>query len=149
MAKAKELTEFDNAKAALDEAVKTLQSQALSLVGELNALEGRKATLSVEIDQISHGIEPLRKERDGQQAEVSKAYEETRKAKKESELAISKLKGEVGHWEQEVEKAKKRASDTYQEHMAKHMAAIKILEEQHARKKEEYENFMAKFTKGA
>lgn len=149
MAKAKELTPFDEAKMALDEAVKTLQSQALALVGELNALEGRKATLSVEIDQISHGIEPLRKERDGQQAEVAKAYEEARAAKKDAELAISKLKGEVQHWEQEVERAKKKAADTYQEHMAKHMAAIKILEETHARKKEEFENFMAKFTKGA
>ncbi len=82
MAKAKELTPFDDAKMALDEAVKTLQSQALALVGELNAMEGRKATLSVEIDQISHGIEPLRKERDGQQAEVAKAYEEARAAKR-------------------------------------------------------------------
>lgn len=147
MAKAKELTPFDEAKMALDEAVKTLQSQALALVGELNALEGRKATLSVEIDQISHGIEPLRKERDGQQAEVSKAYEEARAAKKDTELKISKLKGEVAHWEQEVERAKKKAADTYQEHMAKHLSAIKILEETHARKKEEFENFMAKFTK--
>lgn len=148
MAKAKELTPFDEAKMALDAAVSTLQSHALALVGELNALEGRKATLSVEIDQISHGIEPLRKERDGQQAEVSKAYEEARKAKKDAELAISKLKGEVQHWEQEVERAKKKAADTYQEHMAKHTAAIKILEETHARKKEEFENFMEKFTKG-
>lgn len=149
MAKAAQLTEFDNAKLAIDEAVRQLQSSALALVGELNGLEGRKATLSVEIDQISHGIEPLRKERDGQQAEVSKAYEEARKAKKETELAISKLKGEVQHWEQEVERAKKKATDAYQEEMAKHMAAIKILEEQHAKKKEEYETFMAKFIKGA
>lgn len=149
MAKAITLTEFDNAKSAIDEAVKNLQSAALALVGELNALEGRKATLSVEIEQISHGIEPLRKERDGQQAEVAKAYEEARAAKKDTEKKISELKGQVQHWEQEVERAKKKAADTYQEHMAKHMAAIKILEEQHARKKEEYENFMAKFTRGA
>ena len=60
MAKAKELTAFDEAKLAVDEAVKTLQAATHALVGELNALEGRKATLSVEIDQISHGIEPLR-----------------------------------------------------------------------------------------
>lgn len=149
MAKATQLTEFDNAKLAIDEAVRQLQSSALALVGELNGLEGRKATLSVEIDQISHGIEPLRKERDGQQAEVAKAYEEARAAKKDTELKVSKLKGEVQHWEQEVERAKKKATDAYQEEMAKHMAAIKILEEQHAKKKEEYDNFMAKFIKGA
>ena len=149
MAKAKELTAFDEAKLAVDEAVKTLQAATHALVGELNALEGRKATLSVEIDQISHGIEPLRKERDGQQAEVAKAYEEARAAKKDTELKISQLKGQIQHWEQEVERSKKKALDAYQEEMAKHTAAIKILEETHARKKEEFENFMAKFVKGA
>lgn len=147
MAKAATLTEFDHAKSAVDEAVRTLQAAAHALVGELNGLEGRKATLSVEVQQISTGIEPLRKERDGQQAEVSKAYEAARAAKVETEKKISELKGQIAHWEQEVERAKKKALDTYQAEMAKHLTAIKVLEEQHATKKAEYEAFKEKFAK--
>lgn len=147
MAKAKELTAFDEAKLAVDEAVKTLQAATHALVGELNAMEGRKATLSAEIDQISHGIEPLRRERDGQQAEVAKAYERSRQARVEADAEIAKIKADVEHWEKKKVTAKAEAEAEHTKVMLAKQNELDVLEEKIANAEKKIRDLKNKIAK--
>ena len=91
--------EFLTIKQSLEASMEAMRTLLGKVQSEVDTLEQQKAVLAVEVQNITRGLEPARKEAAGQQAEVEKAYERSRQARVEADAEIAKIKADVEHWE--------------------------------------------------
>jgi chromosome segregation ATPase len=143
----KALDEFESAQADLVKACTTLTGKLKALVGECAALEGRKATLAVEVAAISDGLEPLKREREGQRREVSKAYEAVREAQIEADKKKAAINMQIQDLEKQAEEARIKAENSATNALIAKQKELDDLDKQLEVKKRLLGEFKAKLMK--
>lgn len=139
--------EYQTLTQALIADMAALQKLFSKLQSEVNMLEQQKAVLAVEVQNITRGLEPARREAAGQMAELDKAYEKSRIARVEADAEIAKIKADVEHWEKKKVTVKAEAEAEHTKVMVSKQNELDVLEEKIQQANKKLQAFKEKMAK--
>lgn len=139
--------EFLTIKQSIEASMEAMRTLLGKVQGEVDTLEQQKAVLAVEVQNITRGLEPARKEAAGQQAEVDKAYERSRQARVGADAEIAKIKADVEHWEKKKVTAKAEAEAEHTKVMLAKQNELDVLEEKIANAEKKIRDLKNKIAK--